>query len=521
MKTPAIQPIPGGIPGEGASFSPILEAYANGTFESCVGADAFAARSIMPPATAAGRDFSYVAPEMPDFLASKCTACMECVNVCPDTAILAKVTPEDTLEGRLSQLDTHTHAGMNRHMVRHPKFYGAMQRKGKAGGVFSLFVDPSKCKGCAECVEVCPTQALEMMVKQEGVVEKAREEFGFYQKLPPTPEEYMTKAPGDSMLAPEAQLYVGGAGSCMGCGEGTAIRLMLAATGRQYGQDNIGILASTGCNSVYASTYPYNPYKVSWANSLFENSPTFAMGVRLKWNQRGWQDKRLWVLGGDGAMNDIGFQALSRLLMSGMDIKVLVLDTQVYSNTGGQASTASFIYQNAKMSFHGKALHGKQERRKEIAELAMMHPDVYVAQTVTSNLNHFYRAIQGANDYPGPALVNVYTTCQPEHGVADNLAAQQSKLAADCRVFPLMIHDPRKGERLKERLSLQGNVAVDKDYFSHPKTGETFDFVHWARTEGRFSEHFDKEGKPSPELIRAGEDRLKNWHLLQELAGLR
>jgi peptide chain release factor 1 len=87
----------------------------------------------------------------------------------------------------------------------------------------------------------------------------------------------------------------------MGCGEGSAIRLMLAATGKQYGQENIGILASTGCNSVFGATYPYNPYKVSWANSLFENAPTFAMGVRLKWDQRGWNDKRLWVLGGDGA----------------------------------------------------------------------------------------------------------------------------------------------------------------------------------------------------------------------------
>ena len=122
----------------------------------------------------------------------------------------------------------------------------------------------------------------------------------------------------------------------MGCGEATAIRHMLAATGFAYGADKIGIVAATGCNSVYGSTYPYNPFSVPWTNSLFENAPADAMGIRLRWDQEEHTDRKLSVIGGDGAMYDIGFQSLSRMLMSGMDIKVLVLDTQVYSNTGGQ-----------------------------------------------------------------------------------------------------------------------------------------------------------------------------------------
>ena len=88
---------------------------------------------------------------------------------------------------------------------------------------------------------------------------------------------------------------------------------------------------------------------MSWTNSLFENAPADAMGIRARWDQLGWQARRLWVLGGDGAMLDIGFQSLSRMLASGLDIKVLVLETQVYSNTGGQASTASYTGQNTKM----------------------------------------------------------------------------------------------------------------------------------------------------------------------------
>jgi len=118
--------------------------------------------------------------------------------------------------------------------------------------------------------------------------------------------------------------------------------MMLAATGFVYGKDNIGMVAATGCNTVYTSTYPYNPYIIPWTNSLFENAPADAMGVRARWDQLGWAKKRLWVVGGDGAMLDIGFQSLSpyvRLLE--WISRFLVLDTQVYSNTGGQASTGS------------------------------------------------------------------------------------------------------------------------------------------------------------------------------------
>jgi pyruvate/2-oxoacid:ferredoxin oxidoreductase beta subunit len=307
----------------------------------------------------------------------------------------------------------------------------------------------------------------------------------------------------------------------MGCGEATALRMMLAATGFQYGQENIGIVAATGCNTVYTSTYPYNPYRVSWTNSLFENAPADAMGVRARWDQLGWQNKRLWIVGGDGAMLDIGFQSLSRMLASGMDIKVLVLDTQVYSNTGGQTSTGSFKGQDAKMSFHGSAIPGKKENRKEIGNICMMHKDVYVAQTTCAHPNHFYKAVMEANQFPGPALINVFTTCQPEHGVGDNMAEHQAKLAADSRSFPVFIYDPRKGSRIKERLSLVGNPNVKEDWYVHPKTGEQIDFVYFARTEGRFAKHFDKEGKPSATMLAAQQDRLENWHMLQELAGIR
>jgi pyruvate/2-oxoacid:ferredoxin oxidoreductase beta subunit len=199
---------------------------------------------------------------------------------------------------------------------------------------------------------------------------------------------------------------------------------------------------------------------------------------------------------------------------------VIVLDTQVYSNTGGQASTATFMSQNAKMSVHGSAIPGKTERRKELGPICMMHPDVFVAQTITTLPNHFYRAITAANEYKGPSVINVFTTCQPEHGVADHLAAHQAKLAMESRAFPIFIHDPREGERLKDRLSLKGNPAVNDDWYTVRKTGEVVDFVHYARTEGRFSKQFDEDGSPSEAMMAAQQDRLENWRQLQEMAGI-
>ena len=98
-------------------------------------------------------------------------------------------------------------------------------------------------------------------------------------------------------------------------------------------------------------------------------------------------------------MYDIGFQALSRMVASGADIKVLVLDTQVYSNTGGQASTASFGGQVTKLSAFGKEIHGRPEPRKELGRILAAHGNAYVAQTTPAHINHFYRAIMEANAF--------------------------------------------------------------------------------------------------------------------------
>jgi pyruvate-ferredoxin/flavodoxin oxidoreductase len=501
----------------------IIGNYARGR-EAELEADEFVARSLMPPSSAVRRSFRNLAAEIPALEAAACVGCMECVNECPDTAIVAKVVEKPVLEERLGGIERpEIREGLRASFAVTSKYHDLFEKKGEPGGMFGLFIDPEKCKGCGECVVVCGSHnALKMVAKTSIDLTRYDLAIDLYQHLPETPARYLNeKSLGDMMLAGRSQLFVGGAGSCMGCGEATAVRLLLAATGFAYGAEQIGVVAATGCNTVFGSTYPYNPFSVPWTNSLFENAPADAMGIRLRWNQEGHTRRRLWVLGGDGAMYDIGFQSLSRMLMSGLDIKVLVLDTQVYSNTGGQASTATFTGQDAKMGAGGSAQPGKREMRKEIAQIAMMHPHVFVAQTTAAHLNHFYKSVLAANEFPGPALVVCYASCMPEHGIADDHSSIQAKLAVESRTFPLLMYDPRKGERIRERLSLAGNPAMKEDWYMDPKTGAPVDFVTFARTEGRFARHFDAEGQPDEFLQRAQLDRLENWHKLQELAGVK
>ncbi|MFQ5730542.1 MAG: thiamine pyrophosphate-dependent enzyme [Planctomycetaceae bacterium] len=499
----------------------IIRGYEDGIAEKGLDADLSLARSLVPAGTATLRDFSYIAPEIPDYITENCTGCMDCVTECPDTAILGKVLSESELNAKLATIENEADRAMfEAQWSKTRKYYDGPKKKGKEGGRFNIIIDPSKCKGCAECVTVCDDLALKMIPKSEETMESIRKSHRFFKEFGPTDESYVNdNLLIDMMLKEKTHIYVGGAGSCAGCGEGTALRMMCAATGAKYG-DQWGIVAATGCNTVYTSTYPYNPYLVPWTNSLFENAPADAMGVRARWDQMGWDDKPIWCIGGDGAMFDIGFQSLSRLLASGVNVKVFVLDTQVYSNTGGQASTSTYMGQNTKMSVHGKKYAGKQERRKEIAQIAMMHPRTFVAQTTCAHTNHFYKAILAALEFDGPAVVCCYTTCQPEHGVADNMATDQARLAVDTRAFPLLVYDPRKGDKIKDRLSLQGNPAVKDDWWTNPKSKETVDFIDFCRSEGRFAKHFDKEGNPSETLLLAREERLENWRQLQELAGL-
>ncbi|MFC1747605.1 2-oxoacid:acceptor oxidoreductase family protein [Pseudomonadota bacterium] len=306
-------------------------------------------------------------------------------------------------------------------------------------------------------------------------------------------------------------------------------------TGR--GRVAMGMVNATGCSSVWGSTYPFNPYPFPWANHLFQDSPSMAMGLfeghmakmadgfktirlaeaALKSDEQqdealshfNWQDfteeefllcPPVVAVGGDGAMYDIGFQNLSRAMMSGKPIKVVVLDTQVYSNTGGQACTSGFMGQVSDMAPFGKQAPGKQEIRKEIALIAMAHRNTYVMQSTIAHPNHMIDGFIEGLQARRPALFNCYTSCQPEHGIGDDMGHHQAKQAVESRAYPLFRYNPAKGNTTQACFELTGNPDLKQlwptytlrylDNGREKKMELPLTFADFAATEGRFRKHF-------------------------------
>ncbi len=456
----------------------VLRSYVHGR-EHVLEADLYAARGLMPPATSLHRSFRLLTSEIPRFDPARCTGCMDCVNLCPDSAISARVVEPEAIANAPEEI--------HQQFAFTQKYYENFLKRGEPGGLFGLYVDPDRCKGCGECVQACaPHGALVMARKAEVSLANYDRARDFFEALPETPARFFNeKSLGDVLLAGRAQLYTGGAGSCRGCGQSTAIRLMLAGTGFFYGADQIGVVAATGCHTAAGSTYPFNPYQVSWANALKGNAPADAIGIRLKWNREGFSKRRLWIVGDEEALLGAGLSAFARLLEAGYDIKALVLDKSSLSPVGDSGTRL------------------------------LAYPGVYVAQTTIAHLNHFYKAVMDANDYAGPAVVVCYSACTTHHGIADDSAAAEARLAVHSRAFPLLISDPRAGERFRERLDLRGNPALRDDWYRDPQTFEAVDFRTYAAAEQRFA------ASSKEDLERMQKQCLSNWRRLQDLAGLR
>jgi pyruvate/2-oxoacid:ferredoxin oxidoreductase beta subunit len=156
-----------------------------------------------------------------------------------------------------------------------------------------------------------------------------------------------------------------------------------------------------------------------------------------------------------------------------------------------------------------------------MSQMEMSYPNVMVAQTTASHINHFHRAIRTANEFSGPAVVICYATCMAEDGVSEEKAMAQAKLAVESRTFPLLMFDPRQGQYLRERLSLSGNPAPRQDWYAPGRDEAPLNFIEFAATEERFAPYFTADRKAGSALVAANENRLNNWRRLQELAGLR
>lgn len=593
---------------------------------------------FMPVGTGAVKNKGLFRRTLPIFSPDACTACMECALACPDNAIpntghelgdllhaaIDATDLPETARARVRELVTdwaleirrlfladnraEDFAALARRatdllppkrvlardvdavlealaafpVARTRPLFDAMEKQSPGSGVlFSAVVDPWKCTGCLQCIDVCGPDALAPADQDDVLLGMLETRFARLTQLPDTPARLTADATAPAgdlkrlLLARDTYYSMtGGHGACRGCGEVTAIHLVTAISRslgelnrqthlrdldatieelrtlldgvpegsprakrvegtiaelerRLYlyesgptgnGPSSTVIANSTGCSSVYASTMPFSPYLDPWVNGLFQDAQPLASGIyegivsslvdevralrvarlelgggynpavhdaalrTLSWHDFTPAERALvpvvLTISGDGAAFDIGFGAMSRVLAAGTPIKSLVLDTGGYSNTGGQASTASFRGQDADLARFGGAHTGKQEARKELGLLAVFHPGVFVASTAAAFHGHFLRATADMLGYhDGAALMVTYAPCDTENGMAEDLANARSRLAVESRMSPLFVHDPRRGTSLAERFSLDGNPAVDQCW-----TMTTLDYLDDTRT---------------------------------------
>jgi pyruvate-ferredoxin/flavodoxin oxidoreductase len=211
--------------------------------------------------------------------------------------------------------------------------------------------------------------------------------------------------------------------------------------------------------------------------------------------------KSVWSVGGDGWAYDIGFGGLDHVLASGRDVNLLVLDTEVYSNTGGQASKATSLGAVAKFAAGGKAT-----LKKDLATMAMTYDNVYVAQiAMGANDQQTIRAFIEAESYPGPSLIIAYSHCIA-HGINMAHGLEQQKLAVDSGYWPLFRFDPR----LK---------AEGKNPFQLDSRPPKIAFSDYALSENRYRMLMQANRGSAERLLAEAQTAIEfRWKTLERLA---
>jgi pyruvate-ferredoxin/flavodoxin oxidoreductase len=203
------------------------------------------------------------------------------------------------------------------------------------------------------------------------------------------------------------------------------------------------IANATGCTSIYGGSSPtctYTPDKhgagPAWANSLFEDNAEFGFGIKQAKEIQG-EDASVWIIGGDGWAYDIGFGGLDHVVAQNLDVNILILDTQVYSNTGGQSSKSTPAGAIAKFASGGKATQSK-----DLAGMLLNYENVYVAQiAMGANYTQTLSAIKEAEAHKGPSVVIAYATCI-NHGIDMSNGMKVMKNAVESGYWTLFRRAP-------------------------------------------------------------------------------
>ncbi len=427
-----------------------------------------------------------IAVQVPTWNPDNCIQCNFCSFVCPHATIRPFLLTDEEVANAPMEFKTIPAMG-----------------KGVENMKFRIQVSPANCVGCGLCVTECPgkggKKALEMVdinekLDQEPLADYLFKEVDYKTEYFPT-----DTVKGSQFLMP----YFEVSGACPGCGETPYYKLVSQLFGRDMLVANATGCSMIYCSSTPSSPFvnDKNGEGVAWANSLFEDNAEYGFGMAIAQNykqhrilkimednmdsdckevferyiacgddrdaQRAVKDdvikavkassneavkelldyerdlvsKSVWIVGGDGWAYDIGYGGLDHVLANDMNVNVLVLDTEVYSNTGGQSSKSSQASSIAKFAAGGKATS-----KKDLGQIAMAYGHVYVASiSMGANRQQTLNAIKEAESYNGPSLIIAYCPCA-EHGIKKGLATHQvvEKEAVACGYVTLYRFDPRK-----------------------------------------------------------------------------
>lgn len=411
----------------------------------------------------------------PDWISMNCINCNQCALVCPHGVIRPFLLDNEEYNNAPEEI---------------------RNRAVKAIGMDYYYIISSSaedCTGCGLCAKICPGMKGNKALIMDKLDKKEQSVFNY---LATNIKDKNVTSPftvkGSQFKEPKFKF----SGACAGCGETSYIKLLTQLFG-----EHLIISNATGCSSIYGASAPSTPYTIPWASSLFEDNAEYGYGMLVANNTiknrisnimkknmdnengplfRKWLEnptsyeitksvyneltqnipeelitlkdyiihRNVWCIGGDGWAYDIGFGGIDHVLASNDNIKILVLDTQVYSNTGGQSSKAS-----PKGTIASFTASGKVVNKKDLARIAMSYPHVYVAQvSLGANQQQVIKAFKEANEYDGPAIVIAYTPCI-SHGIKGGMenSIEMEKLATECGYFPIFRNHPENGFTLDSK----------------------------------------------------------------------
>ena len=484
-----------------------------------------------------------IAVNVPEWQVENCIQCNQCAYVCPHAAIRPFLMSDEELAAAPAGTQAKPAIG-----------------KELAGYKFRIQVSPLDCTGCGNCADVCPakTKALVMRPLESQMVEENRWEYmdkkvGYKKVVEPnnvknsqftqplfefsgacagcgeTPYiKLISQLFGERMMVANAtgcsSIYGGSAPSTPYCtnyesGRGPAWANSLFEDNAEFGfgmaeganrlRERVKRLAEENLNSFSADTQAaINAWIEAYEDGDKTLATSDAMAAALAKEtapaakellilKNYFTKKSQWIFGGDGWAYDIGYGGVDHVLASGKDVNILVVDTEVYSNTGGQSSKSTPAGAVAKF-----AASGKRVRKKDLGMMAMSYGYVYVAQVAMgANQAQYMKAIKEAEAYPGPSLIIAYAPCI-NHGLKASMgkSQQEEKKAVECGYWQLYRYNPM--------LEIEGKNPFQLD----SKEPDYTKFREFLMGEVRFNSLMKATPEEAERLFQATENDAK-WKL--------